>query len=619
MRSLLLVIIAVCCCPAAQAFELFASAKPVPNGGTYHQPMNNASSSVALFSEQRDLFSIRNTGDTDLTIASITLTEAEGVIDEEFTLQDAALKPAPLSVSNVTVAPGKFFDFYVRFYPVHSGVRTATVAISYGDGQTHSITVSGKGRDKATFFSNGNLAFQQIYGGPTTDEQATGMVADGAGHVYLVGHVTQVIDRFAYDILVTKATTDGKLVWSKMWSGPFRDYTRDCGQNDQTGGSADAVAVDADGNLYIAGAVSSSKGNNDYAAFVMKVTPDGAIAWEQQWRPEWPSSLLAKHGAQAYGLRVAGDRVYVTGSTGAARSGAESHVFVLAMHTTDGALAWQKAIDPTPGSNDRGYTVAVHDDYLIIGGSANNSAFLARLDGLADPKVAWINKISAGSGSNINSIDIDPEGAIYAACDVRGMNCTFSLLKVAPDGQALWGKTYVSGRANQNNNTHIVRAIGDDVFAGGRIAEAWMDGQMGDGLITRIGSDGSLKWAAYYFTGKGPDEIQETRIKGLALDGTALLCFGQLYTGNNNGVRYHGYWYNGLGTLEAFNPSFSPIAMTDEQCFHVEAGAGKNASDITKQRQWVDTPSTLIWQDATAKHDGHGPDEDWFLMRLNLH
>jgi hypothetical protein len=618
MLSVLLFSLGLSVTPNADAIQVLAMGKQVAPEATYHQPMNKSSASVALFSEQRDLFSIVNSSGGEIAIDSITIHQPEGQSYEEYSLQDTANKPAPLDVQNVVLAPKERFDFYVRFYPVHSGVRKAVVTIQYAGDQSYSFQVSGKGRDNAKFFSKAGTSLQQIYGGPNTDEQATGMAADDQGNVYLVGQVTQVVDKFAYDLLVSKVTPSGELVWSKMWAGPFRDYTRDPGQNDQTGGGADAVTVDAAGNLYIAGAISRGRSNNDFAAFVMKVTPQGELAWEKLWRPEWPSSLLAKHGAQAYGLTTYDGRVYVTGSTGAARSGAESHIFALALEQTDGSLVWQKAIDPNPGVNDRGYTIAVHGDQLYIGGSANNRGYLLRMNGLADPQIAWFKKISAGTGSNINSLALDTAGNVFAAVDVRGLNCTFSLLKMDPSGQQLWAKTYVGGRANQNNNTHIVRTVGDDVLVGGRIAMAWMDGQMGDGFVMRCSGEGELKWSSFYYTGKGPDEIQETRIKGLAMSGQTLLCFGQLYTGNMNGVRYHGYWYDGTGKLGKFQPSISTQELKEPQCFAIEKGEVHDAAKLSKERQWIDTPETLIWQDARAKSDGKGPDEDWFFMRLDF-
>ncbi len=603
---------------AADGLSVVASGKPVPDGSTYHQPMNKSASSVALFSEQRDLFTIRNTGAAPVVIHGISLTEGEGVVDEEFTLQDTALKPAPLTLADHQLAPDATFDFYVRFYPVHSGQRTATVTIAHGDGAEYSFALSGSGRTDATFLAAADTTWQRIYGGAETDEQATGMAADGQGNVYMVGQVAEVADSFAYDLLLAKADASGNLLWSRLWHGPYRDYSRDTGQNDQTGGSADAIAVDAAGNLYLAGAVSRSSGNNDYAAFVLKVASDGRIAWERQWRPAWPSSLLAKHGAQAYALAVRDGRVYVTGSTGAGRSGAESHIFVLALAADSGELAWQRALDPSPGSNDRGYAIAVGTEQLYLGGSANNRAFLARLDGLDDPQVAWIERVDAGMGSSINALDLDSAGDLHAAVDVRGMNCTFSLLKVAPDGSLRWGRTYAGGRANQNNNTHLVRTVGEDVIVGGRIAMAWMDMQMGDGFLMRLGPDGELRWSAYYYTGKGPDEIQETRVKGVAVDGDTLLCFGQLYTGNNNGTRYHGYWYGGTGELEPYAPGVSPIALEDAQFFAIEGGAVIDAAEASPEREWIEAPQALTWQDPVNKLDGEAPDEDWFLMRLDF-
>ena len=75
-------------CPAAIAddVEVMTGGKVLNNGGSWHIPMNSASSKVALFSEQRERFSVYNKTAAAITIDAVSLTRSEGIMDEEFTL-----------------------------------------------------------------------------------------------------------------------------------------------------------------------------------------------------------------------------------------------------------------------------------------------------------------------------------------------------------------------------------------------------------------------------------------------------------------------------------------------------------------------------------------------------
>ena len=108
--------------------------KVVANGGTWNIPMNSSSSKVALFSEQREPFRLHNAGKAPIQIESIRLKRDNGVMEEEYTLQNTDLKPEPLDFKPITLEPKKSFDFYVRFYPVQSRECGATISVGYGYG-----------------------------------------------------------------------------------------------------------------------------------------------------------------------------------------------------------------------------------------------------------------------------------------------------------------------------------------------------------------------------------------------------------------------------------------------------------------------------------------------------
>ncbi len=612
--------LAAAAAPAARGgeVEIISAGKVIPADGSWAIPANMGANAVALFSEQREPFSIHNKSDAPVVIEAIELTRGPGAMEEEFTLQNTALKPGPLDFKKTEVAPKKSFDFYLRYYPVQSGEMTASLTVTYGGGKKASWRVTAKGRDKAVFSERLKLAAHKVFGGPGTDEMITGMAADAKGNVFFSGQVTQVQDKFAYDLFYGKIAPDGTLAWAKLWNGPFRDYARDPGQNDETGGSAGAIDVDEEGFLYLAGATSPDKTNNNFAALVLKIDPaTGEPVWEKAWRPEWPERILAKHSAEAYALDAHDGHVYVAGTTGAGEDNSDARAFLLSLSAKDGAVEFQRAIDPTPKSNDRAYCVRADGaGNVYVGGLAANAGLLVKFRDAAggSPKVAWAKRLELGTGGNVNCLDVDGQGNVYASLDRRGVQTFFSFLKLGPDGGLLWGKTYEGG-SNKNNNCSFVKIVGDALYAGGRTGQSVYDAQMGDGQLVKIkAADGSEVWSAFYFCGKGPDELAEHRVKGLAAVGDRLHLLGQVYTGNHNGVRYWGYWYNGVNKLSDYRPTAKDLGLKEDDARDMPKG---EARDAKAMRQLHDLAKLLPWQDAPAKKDGKGPDAEMIYWQLD--
>jgi hypothetical protein len=177
----------------------------------------------------------------------------------------------------------------------------------------------------------------------------------------------------------------------------------------------------------------------------------------------------------------------------------------------------------------------------------------------------------------------------------------------------LWAKTYNGGSPSDASNIHLVKVVGTDVYLGGRIAQSNFDAQMGDGLLLKLKDDGALAWSMFHFSGKGPDELAEHRVKGVAISGNTLWVGGQVYTGTYNGVRYAGYWYDGLGALEDYQPTLSDITSTAIN--ELPAGVLLDASTM---RKYADAPTSIVLQDAYAKKDGTPPDSDFFFTKFTM-
>lgn len=608
-------------------------------GATYNIPDNNdpASSNVALFSEQKDLMTLTNGSDGDITVNAITVAVTQGV-EEEFSIVDAAsLANEPLVVADEVVAAGATFDFYVRFYAIYSGEQKATLTITYTDSEgtfdyVVYVTASGRPSDNAYPFSGGTLVEHKLLGSTGTDEQVTGMVGDADGNTYFLAQTKEVpgYDGFYYDLVVGRANADGSAGWRKIYSRENAwEWSPDPGQNDETGGSPNAIVLAGDA-IYIAGTMSEGNTNNNNAVHVMKVNAaDGAIVWDKLWRPEWTDgSFLDRMSAFGYAVAVGGDTVFVTGTTGDGNAhgtlGSNSSVLLLGLSTTDGSLLFQQAVDVAPTYNDRGYAVVADADgaNAYVGGLTNGRGLLMKFANAntAAPEVAWVKQLDMGTGSNVYGLDLDG-GDLYLALDRRGAATFFSTARVAgADGSVVWAKTY-EGNNGDSNNCNVVKAFGDHVYAGGRIGFSVMDAQMGDGFLMRLNkADGALDFAGVYYTGKGPNEIAEHRVKGIVEAGDALYVAGHVYTGSTGDetYRYDGYWYDGVGQLADY-PELAASDIADFEAYETTNGEVRDAA-TQSPAAWDDLPDVLAWVDAVSKKTGTGAsvDEELFWMKLEL-
>lgn len=465
----------------------------------------------------------------------------------------------------------------------------------------------------AVAFSSATTEFQKIFGGASSinDEQPGGSVINANEDMFFT--LNLVDPGASHDLLLGKVSSAGSLEWTRVWDGAYLVKSPDCGQNAETGGSANSIAIDDQGYIYATASVSQVPQNNNFAVMVMKVDPsNGSIIWDNYWRHTWPSdnTYLASMSDMSYSLDVKNNAIYVTGATGS------NTVFILALNTSDGSILFQSEVNLSPGYVDRGYCIkaGVNDD-LYIAGLKSSYAFLLRLESVSSgsPVLSWAKEVNIGYGSAFNSMDIDPAGNIYLSCDRRGVTTYFTVLKVSNLGSLIWGKTY-EGAANDRNNTNVVNYEDGYVYVGGRTSQPGWDQEMGDGLLVRINANtGEMIWDAMIYSGSHADTKAEHRVKGISVKGSNIYVYGQVYTGNSNSAHFSAKLYDGIGTLSSYTPSFTDIA--DLTLHEITTGEVRNAA---AERTYLEASDLLKFQDAEAKKDGMAPDEDVFFLKLMM-
>jgi hypothetical protein len=607
----------------------------IPDGGDYFDTTANG---IVPYSFSRHVLDIRNDSSEDVTIDSVLLTPTGDTLDIEWTLIDPSISlPTEIDVSGTVIGPGEVLETNVYFYPIIAGSRVEQVDVTYDGGKVYSFTVTGRGRDAWSLSDAGINTVEKVHGDPDADTLAGGSDIDEDDNLYYSGNANEWSDGFSENIVVSRMNADGSLAWTREWHEDYQQESPDPGQNGETGGASGSLDYD-DGAVYVVGKRSQSSYNSVHQSLVMRIdSASGDMDWAVGWSPDnvtapsvaWQSSI-------AYAVDASlSDRVIVTGG-----SYGESEVSLIALDKADGSMIWAKQLDVAEGYNDRGYGVKVDSSgnaYVV--GLTSGRGFIARfedVDGNA-PTLDWVNKVDMGTGSNLNSVDIDSNDNAYVAMDRRGAATFLSVARFDTDGSMAWAKTWDDANSNDQNNSHVVRVDRDKdiVYLGGRVAFATGDTQFGEGFLMGLNTaDGSYDWGMAYYSGKGAEEVMEHRLKGVNIDSNGdLRLHMHSYAVSVNFDHYWGYWYNLMddpladltlgevpGDGSALLVDYAPV-VTDvmgDVTFH-DSDGGYNGSNVATvnvidtSSVWQDPPSSVVYEELVG-HEGNGVDGDNVLM-----
>jgi hypothetical protein len=240
-----------------------------------------------------------------------------------------------------------------------------------GDGNVYISGAGGGGALVAKYSTKGALRWTRQLG-TSSYTVSHGVATDGDGNIYISG-VTDGslggVNRGREDAFVAKYSAEGALRWTRQLGSP---------EDEQ----ASSVAADAEGNVYIAGWTNgllggSQAGSSD--AFVAKYSAEGALRWTRQLGTSEPDSANG----------VATDRngnVYISGSTDGSLGGTNQGFddAFLAKYSAEGALRWVRQLGTY--SDDLGSSVATDGEgnvYISGSGSPGTSqgmydAFVAK-------------------------------------------------------------------------------------------------------------------------------------------------------------------------------------------------------------------------------------------------
>lgn len=308
--------------------------------------------------------------------------------------------------------------------------------------------------------SDGNLVWHTFLGGAGAD-YGKGIALDGSGNIIVTGYsnATWGSPKQSYtastDAFIAKIATDGSLTWSTFLGGSGTD-------------TADSIAVDSSGNIYVGGDSEATWGSpkRSYTAgidgFAAKFDGNGNLSWN--------TFLGGNMSDYGYGIALDGSaNAYVTGIS-AASWGSPKRAYTgstdgfVAKIGSDGTFAWNTFLGCSVADYSYGIAADSSGNTVVAGYSSATwespkraythleDAFAARLD--ANGTLTW-NTFLGGEIVDVGTgVALDGDGNVYVSGystatwgspknAFKAIYDAFAV-KLASDGSLTWN-TFIGG------------------------------------------------------------------------------------------------------------------------------------------------------------------------------
>jgi hypothetical protein len=261
------------------------------------------------------------------------------------------------------------------------------------DGSVYVAGTTTLGSDEGVvlkFDPNGNLIWQRALSAGTSAQEVEAVATGSDGAAFVVGSIVDFANGTPTGMSITKIAADGTLVWQKRWTTAF----------------GEAVAVAGDGSVYAAGTAQRPGLPGDSDLVVVKLAADGSLVWARTYSA---GSNVDPRGGAAVGPDGS---LYLAGAIQGTRAGIAA--LVLKLHP-DGTLAYNRAWQS--GSTAAGLAVAP-DGTLYVSGTltvSKTDAFVLHLlpTGRGSAAATWG---SSGTGlANGGGVGVATDGTLRLA------------------------------------------------------------------------------------------------------------------------------------------------------------------------------------------------------------
>ncbi|HAV64470.1 MAG TPA: hypothetical protein DCY13_19140, partial [Verrucomicrobiales bacterium] len=288
----------------------------------------------------------------------------------------------------------------------------------------------GSGFDYATvkYDPAGNQLWVARYNGPSNkDDLAHALALDATGNIHVTGASKGPGDTFHYGTV--KYAPDGQQLWVARHVG--------------TGNSEDqarAIAVDSAGNVIVTGKSKGVGSNFDYAT--VKYNAAGAQLWAARYNG--PGNDVDE--ATAVAVDASGE-VYVAGTS---KGPGTDHDFATIKYDATGVMAWVTRYNGPVNKEDQATGMALDSQgrVLIIGASKGPGGNLDYLTQCLNPAGAqlWIARYNGPDDSDDlpSQVRVDAADEVYVTGGSKGPGTSldFATIKYNQDGQKEWVARY---------------------------------------------------------------------------------------------------------------------------------------------------------------------------------
>jgi hypothetical protein len=276
------------------------------------------------------------------------------------------------------------------------------------------------------------------------------------------------------------------------------------------GGNAKAIAFDAAGSVYAGGDTNGDLGGPSAGAadaFVVKYSADGQLLWARQFGTSTEDRANAVAVDAVGNVFVAG---FTAGSLAAPLLG--SRDIVIAKYSTSGDLLWIRQI----GSSGRDYGMALaansNGDVFLAGEVLNGNlggrplggydAYVGRIS--SEGEVLWIRQFGTSTSEAARAVVVDENDDVFVAGwtygDLAAKNAgqeDLYVAKFSSAGDALW--------AQQTGSSEIDRCFSaaldstGNIFVSGYRAHFPAVTEI-DGLLARFSPQSYVPWTTHFAT-----------------------------------------------------------------------------------------------------------------------
>jgi uncharacterized delta-60 repeat protein len=334
----------------------------------------------------------------------------------------------------------------------------------------------------------------QTYNGPGNGiDIAFSVVVDNAGNVYVAGNSPG--ETSANDITTIKYNSAGQQQWVQRYNGP--------GNGDDGTNGTNAIAVDASGNVYVAG-WSAGTENTDYV--VIKYNSNG----DQQWAERYNGSGNGYDAPYGIALDSSGN-VYVTGTSTGDGTGSD---YTTIKFDNNGQQQWAKSYNGSGNGYDAGQALAVDDSGNVyvtgVSTAQNGLSDCVTIKYDTDGNQQWA-KVYDGPANGTdygNAVAVDGSGNVYVTGSSTGNKTDRDYLTIKYDstGQQQWAMTYSSPGSNVDEGRSVALDGSGNVYVTGVLAYSEGKASTDDWGTIKYDSSGVEQWVQIY---NGPANIAD--------------------------------------------------------------------------------------------------------------